>query len=372
MIRLKFEEVIVFYEVPQVFVASDIFDTKYICLLYPADADYYKYLAVKISTRRLDAFKGATLDLLSIYTEPEDGTYYDVTVKGSTNISAEIITKEAVSSSMLPDEGFYCNYDAVDDDELIKLSMQKGKMMMCMAFSDNRNSHDIDVDVLAKALTSYKNMVRNCHIKLFGKQYADEAEMRACALQAASFDVHFTMNENFDLFGTPTHTAQTLKVINDIMSSGETDVLEEKVENVKGHTLNSMRTFLQLMEENQLTFRHKWVRSTLERQVEGSTIPLIKITKVHDYLNSRTELENVEVEFEGYFGSGSVLNSGNWTFIYDGNKQLHGKAENTAILQGITLGETAKYRIKCKETQTINPATYKPKSNYTLLEYKAM
>ena len=49
MIRLNFIEVIVFYEVPQIFIATDIFDTKYLCLLYPHDDELcYKYLAVRI------------------------------------------------------------------------------------------------------------------------------------------------------------------------------------------------------------------------------------------------------------------------------------------------------------------------------------
>lgn len=82
MIRLNFIEVIVFYEVPQIFIATDIFDTKYLCLLYPHDDELcYKYLAVRISEKRLNLFKGQIIDLLSIYQDPEDGCYFDVVVK---------------------------------------------------------------------------------------------------------------------------------------------------------------------------------------------------------------------------------------------------------------------------------------------------
>lgn len=64
MIRLNFIEVIVFYEVPQIFIATDIFDTKYLCLLYPHDDELcYKYLAVRISEKRLNLFKGQIIDL---------------------------------------------------------------------------------------------------------------------------------------------------------------------------------------------------------------------------------------------------------------------------------------------------------------------
>ena len=89
MIRLNFIEVIVFYEVPQIFIATDIFDTKYLCLLYPHDDELcYKYLAVRISEKRLNLFKGQIIDLLSIYQDPEDGCYFDVVVKDANDIIA--------------------------------------------------------------------------------------------------------------------------------------------------------------------------------------------------------------------------------------------------------------------------------------------
>lgn len=89
MIRLNFIEVIVFYEVPQIFIATDIFDTRYLCLLYPHDNELcYKYLAVRISEKRLNLFKGQVIDLLSIYQEPEDGSYFDVIVKDANDIIA--------------------------------------------------------------------------------------------------------------------------------------------------------------------------------------------------------------------------------------------------------------------------------------------
>ena len=89
MIQLKFIEVIVFYEIPQVFVATDIFGANYLCLLYPHDDEScYKYLAVRISEKRLNLFKGQIIDLLSIYKNPEDNSYFDVAVKDANDIIA--------------------------------------------------------------------------------------------------------------------------------------------------------------------------------------------------------------------------------------------------------------------------------------------
>ena len=176
MIQLKFIEVIVFYEIPQVFVATDIFGANYLCLLYPYDDETcYKYLAVRISEKRLNLFKGQKIDLLSIYKKPEDNSYLDVIVRGANDILAIPLESIKVQPFMLPDEGFFCNYEAIDNEELISGSLQNGKIMSCIAFSDIDNSHSIDTNVLTNALDRYQAMIRNCHIKSFGKQHASEA-----------------------------------------------------------------------------------------------------------------------------------------------------------------------------------------------------
>ena len=368
MIRLKFIEVIVFYEVPQIFIATDIFDTRYLCLLYPHNEELcYKYLAVRISEKRLNLFKGNIIDLLSIYKTPEDNEYFDVVVKEANDITAIPISANQIQPFMLPDDGFYCNYDAVDNDELISHSLQNGRIMSCIAFSDIENSHNIDVNVLTNALDRYQAMIRNCHIKRFGKQHASEANMRACALQAASFDVHFILNETFDMFGEASRISSTLQKIDEIFSEESTDGLKVKIEELQGHTLSSMRSFLQVLEMNKLSFKHKWVKSTLEKSVLGSTISPNAISRVYEYLSTHTELEEVTTEFIGYFASGTVLNKGKWIFISD-KKKITGTTDESNMFNGITLGEHHLYKIKCIEYQEINPITAKPKASYKLIE----
>ena len=347
MIRLNFIEVIVFYEVPQIFIATDIFDTKYLCLLYPHDDELcYKYLAVRISEKRLNLFKGQIIDLLSIYQDPEDGCYFDVVVKDANDIIATPLPANQIQPFMLPDDGFYCNYDAIDNEELISRSLQSGKIMSCIAFSDIENSHNIDVNVLTNAL---------------------DTNMRACALQAASFDVHFILNETFDMFGEASRISSTLQKIDEIFSIDSSDELKEKIEELQGHTLSSMRSFLQVMEKNKLSFKHKWVKSTLEKSTSGSTISLNAISRVYDYLNTHTELEEVTTEFVGYFASGTVLNKGKWIFICD-KKRITGTTDESNMFNGITLGERHQYKIKCMEYQDTNPVTAKPKTTYKLIE----
>lgn len=368
MIRLKFLEVIVFYEVPQIFIATDVFDTKYLCLLYPHDDEScFRYLAVKISANRLDRFKNHQIDLLSIYKSPEDDCYFDVVLNEVDGMIATPLNANQVQPFMLPDEGFYCNYNAIDDEALISYSLQSGKVMSCIAFSDADNSHNIDADILVLALDRYQAMVRNCHIKRFGRKYASDAKMRVVALQAASFDVHFMLDEPFELSGDTPRISTTLQAIDNIFSQDTPEVFKAQIEELQGNTLGSLRSFLQVLETNKLSFKHKWVNSTLEKSISSSTISLNAISRVYNYLNSHIKLEEVRTEFVGYFASGTILNNGRWTFIC-GKKRINGTTDDSTLFNGIILGESHQYRIKCIEHQNRRCISAKPKATYKLIE----
>ena len=189
----------------------------------------------------------------------------------------------------------------------------------------------------------------------------------AFVLQIPKLCLHFILNETFDMFGEASRISSTLQKIDEIFSIDSSDELKEKIEELQGHTLSSMRSFLQVMEKNKLSFKHKWVKSTLEKSTSGSTISLNAISRVYDYLNTHTELEEVTTEFVGYFASGTVLNKGKWIFICD-KKRITGTTDESNMFNGITLGERHQYKIKCMEYQDTNPVTAKPKTTYKLIE----
>lgn len=74
---------LVYYDVPQIFVAVDATGTNYLCTLYLSGAKSdYLYLGVQISQPRLMAFIGGQLDLRDAYVHPEvENTLYVVTAQ---------------------------------------------------------------------------------------------------------------------------------------------------------------------------------------------------------------------------------------------------------------------------------------------------
>lgn len=103
-----------FYDVPQIFVASDATGTNYLCTLYQHDeGSGYMYLGVQISEPRLMAFVGGQLDLRDTYIHPEvENALYLVIVKQDKITATSILQPQDIKEEMLPEAGYY--YDASD------------------------------------------------------------------------------------------------------------------------------------------------------------------------------------------------------------------------------------------------------------------
>lgn len=112
MRKLIVQKILEFYDIPQLFVATDALGISYLCVLYNKDTEI-EYLAVQLSELRLGLFLKGELDLRKAYTDPEqDNTLYHVVVKDEVVTADRLLQKDELSEHMLPEAGFY--YDADD------------------------------------------------------------------------------------------------------------------------------------------------------------------------------------------------------------------------------------------------------------------
>jgi len=363
---LTLTEVLVYYDVPQVFLAKNAFGAQLICLLYDdlSVPDEYLYIATYITEERVNLFKGRHIDLLSIFQHPEEQFFFKVEVNKELRIVANEMNKDLVTTDMLPDEDFYCLYDSVDDDNLIRLSTTHNKIASCLAFSDERNSHAVDISILSRALANYQMLVSNCHIKFYGKNAADAVKMKAVAVQAASFDIDFIANEQLDLYGESS-VGQTLGFVDKLISTTDTDKLAELVTIIKGNAVKSLRNFLGLMVQNHLSIRHKWVASLLEKKVSSISVSVQNMGSIYDYLTAHSDLEEEFVDFEGTFLTASVLREGKWTILKNDGKKVSGISEQQNLLNNVKLN-SQRYKLHCRKEQEQECSTGKIKNKYIL------
>lgn len=103
---LKIDNILEYYDNPQLLTARDCFDTLYLCLLYE-DTPECKYTAIRISSKRLQEFYMRKKDLRSLFIFPEgDKEYFDV-IYSHNNLVLDSKISTALSEERLPEEGYF-------------------------------------------------------------------------------------------------------------------------------------------------------------------------------------------------------------------------------------------------------------------------
>ena len=108
-----------YYDVPQIFVATDAMGTSYLCTLFDnVEEEGYKYISVQLSEPRLMAFIGGQLDLREAYLHPEveNATYLVVAQKGTLKATT-LLQPQDITENMLPEAGYYFDASELVDEE---------------------------------------------------------------------------------------------------------------------------------------------------------------------------------------------------------------------------------------------------------------
>lgn len=127
MRRLALSQILEYYDIPQILVATDATGVRYLCTLYgQSETDGYKYIGVQISEPRLLSFVGGQLDLRDAYLHPEvENAVYHVTVKDEIITATAPIPQQDITEDMLPEAGYFFDAsDWADDNESVSDTYQ--------------------------------------------------------------------------------------------------------------------------------------------------------------------------------------------------------------------------------------------------------
>lgn len=367
MRNLRLTKILEYYDVPQLFLAIDQLNSNFVCMMTEFIAGTgYIYFAVQVSESKLRDFLLGEVDLRQLYISPEvEDAYFRVVVHNQI-ISAESFSRDNITESILPDEGYY--YEEDDDAEnyeLVAKTQQERFTIIRLGFVDQRNSHEIDTECLAQAISAFQHTVTNCHQKLRGKQNAIEAKLKVTTFKAASFDVEFKSSAPVDLFGG-SELSDTFAKIDSLMRTSEEDEFKSILRSVQGRTVSNYKNFIKILEENNLAIKYKWVSSIADKSVVSTVVPKERVSQIYELLTRNEELASEEVEYTGVFLASSVEN-GKWSLrAEDIDKPINGESEDFNLLSGVTI-ERKRYRIRCRETQVQNVATLKTENKAILI-----
>ena len=100
------DQILDYCDVPQLFTATDAFDTLYLCLLYE-DSPGCRYTGIRTSSKRLSEFLNGKYDLRFLFVHPEQcGEYFDISLQNN-EYHKEIQNEHILQEEKLPTGGYY-------------------------------------------------------------------------------------------------------------------------------------------------------------------------------------------------------------------------------------------------------------------------
>ena len=103
------KRILIFYDEPILFTATDAVESLYLCLL-SSIPDEYDCTAIRISHSRLTEYLSKRVDLRTVFTHPEiPGEHFRVTADGEERLILSPLDEKDPTEDRLPEEGDYYN-----------------------------------------------------------------------------------------------------------------------------------------------------------------------------------------------------------------------------------------------------------------------
>jgi len=375
MKSLEITQILVYYDLPELFLGKDKVGTKYICLLLDFIESKPFYISCSISSTRVSSFISGKIELREIFVEPEIPHWYTVKEIDKENVLIDDYSfgeNNSIPDKYLPNEGYFLPQQVINDD-ITKEVVDLDNAIIHIALSDNNNHNSIGIDSLGDTLRIYQQLVHYSYIKTLKERKIKDRkefitpqnyELRAFASSSSSFNIHLFSQSNRDLFGNCS-IEFALSKIDEIMSDfDDENQFIEILRTVKGHTINSYKRFLRKVIDEKLTIKYKWFAPKLEF-VHHRILTTNYAQKVYDLLNRSEELAEETKEFIGFIKQADV-EKGNWRILNEADsKEYNGESLTGKILDGITL-ETVKYKLFCQEIIEELTVSEKEKIKYFL------
>lgn len=368
---LHIQQILVYYDIPEIFIAADEVDTKYLCLLVDIDKDLTKYISTPISSERLTRFINGKEDLRNVFITPETNYIYFFD-KINEFIEASVWEKE-LPEEFLPEEGFIFEKPLEDDKLILNEAIEKKNAIVHLAVSDSNDNFSIDADDLGDIVKLYQIIIENSFKKEVARRkfknkksiYVPENyKLRAFASSYSSFNLHLYSTSQVDLFGNSIIELALSKFEDIIQDFDNEDEYINILRTVKGHTISSLKKLIKKLIDCDIKIKHKWY-SLGQDKVHFSILDKVKSEKIYNILSLTEELTVEKKSFEGYFVQIDV-EKGTWRiYNLEDEKEYSGETQNNNLLQGITV-KTLNYKIECIESIEELKVAEKEKVKYIL------
>lgn len=372
---LKISQILVYYDQPEILLAVDAVNTKYLCLLVDYIGGEPSYLCNPISDEKLFLLSSGKRDLRSAMRDSEMNQWYL-----SVSIGIDFITVEPFTNPIperyLPAEGF--NFPELEESEaLIKQEvLQKGNAVVHLSLSDDANSDSIDLKLLGDISELFQALVKYSYKKAIIERNVPDRKaydqpknytLRAFAASPGSFKIHLYSKSDKLLFDECLIEFGLHKIDQITEDIDNEEKIVNILKTVKGHAVNTYKNILSRLINNQLSIKYQWLAPSQEHS-NSRAISVKYAERVLKIIQTKEELSQEQVEFVGYFKQADV-EKGNWRIYNEEDKKEYSGESSGKYLEGITL-ETVKYKLICSELIEEIKVTGKEKISYKMIEIK--
>lgn len=301
---LHFDEVLVFYDAPQLFTLTDNCKNSYLAMLVDF-SENNEYLLVNISKERLSDVKDSSLCLRDVFVNPEMNQLYRI-IEQNNNFNIEIIQSTQLIDSDLPDEDLYLNM--LTNPELLIAEEEKGwdkvrdSLNIRLVHTNDPKEHEIDCSLFAKIISSIQSLVTSqakCKYKnqFKASEIVEMSRLNFSSSYIGSIGIKFKSHERKNLLNE-TKLSPILESLSELIENTSNDVLKKYFEenNYDYKVISNYRNYLNTLIKNQLDIEYKITteKKQFKKYINNFDV-VCQFKNLNNYILNKTFIE----EFEG-------------------------------------------------------------------------
>ncbi|WP_282372352.1 DUF6575 domain-containing protein [Pseudomonas sp. PS02290] len=353
MKALSLGVVLLDYDYPQVFLATDQLEGIFVGMAVEETDTGPRFLCVPISRQRALYLQTERLDLRTIFSDPESAEFYWLQpVDFFSPMTAVLAQFDNCPTNLLPDAGLLFSSG---QDEVVEKALQLNAPVAYASLSvpESKTATRIRSVTLAGFLGIYQNVLKNLarfeskrNRRPIGRSEEPYA-VDVVGFAAGSFTVEMMAGGTTDIFGDNAALAMALTSLNRFLDGLDDESLTlEFLQSVRGHTASSLIGLLDFLSENNCPLSHSWASPTRATSSVPKT-SMASIRRVLELCSTRGDIGVEDVVLTGLVESADRRRS-SWrissdTDTYSGD--LHPLYD--VDLSGIVIG--GRYKFFCEE-----------------------
>lgn len=379
MKKIRPQLVLLFYDLPQVFIAEDAVNGRYVCMLSEEKETGPVFICTPISSYRIGKLTGGELDLRTVFREPELEEFFTAEFSPDLDDSLTItnVTYGSLAEDILPDPGL--TFDGFDEVSIKASELNTTVSYVSLGVPEASESARIKSTTLAGFLYIFQSAIK--HFTRVSARAAKNALKRGddsfyadvFGFAQGSFTVKFRSSHSSDMFGeNPTFSAAMTQLNKFLsLSDSPTDAVMF-LQGVKGHTASSLIKLLGFLSENSASIKLEWATPSMV-SCQRSELSLEKIRNLVEVCRQRSDLVIEEVIIIGRV-SMADQNIGTWKIVSESDQETYSgeiPAESNISLSGMVIND-ARYQFTCEEIVEVVTATGQEKRSLLLREIKKL